>query len=44
MDLVDKFLNNKFKKLFLSLFENGSLEKILKYETLDGDSELIQIF
>ncbi len=44
MELVDKFLNKKFKKLFLNLFDNGSLEKILKYETLEGESSQIKIF
>lgn len=43
MELVDKFLNKNYKKLFLGLFENGSLEKILKYETLEGCNTYIHL-
>lgn len=41
LELVDWLLNRKFKKHFLSLFNNGSLEKILKYEILEADLDKI---
>jgi hypothetical protein len=41
MDLIEKLLNKKFKRIFLSLFSNGSLEKILKYDMLDANIENI---